>query len=280
MQESHECLRYAFWKRMRAVCGPLEPSLGVHSSSPALRAPPGGTFEKHGSGGQQGEGDSPRVRSYPPDGRQCSSENMRLARIRGNSIHFQISCLLILQCLYPLLPICAKGQREKPVFLLHGITKWLCQFCAGWSFALVFGKIVSEAFEGVLVKFRSVMLDLRSRKTNAALAGAGEAELRKREEGPGTPRSPCGDKEPRMRPGLHPLPRPLETQAERRSLCEHVTVAGWRGLQMTWMTLSWTNDAVLTWPVLLSPAMKAFRMRFWLGRKAPRGTRGVGGGPH
>ena len=52
-------------KKMGAVCDPFERSLGVHSSSSAVRAPPVCTFEKHDSRGHPSKVKDTSVMSYP-----------------------------------------------------------------------------------------------------------------------------------------------------------------------------------------------------------------------
>ena len=127
--------------------GPLSSPRG-HSPSSAVRAPPAGTLAKQDCGGL-----TSRWRLYPPDWGQCSSEGSCPTGIWGNSTQFQIPSLPTntLQSLYPLLPICAKCQGDKPVFFLLGFTRWPCQFCADQSFSLFSYTFFSEVCEVILV---------------------------------------------------------------------------------------------------------------------------------
>lgn len=76
---------------------------------------------------------------------------------------------------------------------------------------------------------------------------------------------------PRLCPLSYPW-KPRGAQAGRRSLSEHVAAAGGRDPRMTW---SWTpahTTAALTWPGLLSPAQRAFRVYLGWEEMQPRGA--------
>lgn len=159
-------------KKMGAVCGPFERPLGVHSSSAAVRVPPVCTSERHDSRGHHSKVKDASVMSYPPTPNwgQCSPEGTCPAGIRENSMQFQISGLLTehLQCLCPLLPICAKCQGNKPVFLLRGLTS-CANFVQTGPFLSFSVNLFSEVFEVVLVKFSSKLLVFRFKKDKGSL---------------------------------------------------------------------------------------------------------------
>lgn len=76
---------------------------------------------------------------------------------------------------------------------------------------------------------------------------------------------------PRLCPQSYPR-KPQGAQAGTRSLSEHVAATGGRDPRMA---RSWTpahTTAALTWPILLSPAQRAFRVYLGWEEMQPRGA--------
>lgn len=96
---------------------------------------------------QQGEGSTPQTGDSALQRARVPLEYGKIP----HSSRYPASQPNTLQSLYPLLPICAKCQGDKPVFFLLGFTRWLCQFCADQSFSLFSYTFFSEVCEVILV---------------------------------------------------------------------------------------------------------------------------------